>query len=436
MIGIVILGLGLVMVATIFPVAWTRARVLNEFTVERAAVAAAHETIRSVTRVSTPSLRGSSFLGDLTYDPTDPTGARRVEACDFKPCFPLAPADPPPDWVHPLNMENVRWGAAGQPKQFVPEDPWLLEDPPPKRLSEFKLNLAGSPIVDRSFYSIQLALPQRLYPTMTPRPDVDAGSGAFLYSGPNAAEAKRWDGNLDWHRYVWAVLHRLQRPMSSDADAVNDTRTFDIYYVLLRRAQPTFRFAVQDPTTAPNPCDITVSPPAPQALGPERDLMFPVAWRVNVEFPATLIARGPGGVNATGIPTEIQVPPDGVSGDTASKVMWLQMFQPGAQFIDEISGAIFRVAKRRLNAAGDGAFLTLDREVVIEDVDLPLGDADPRCCDMCNPGVADGPELVRTVWVFPPPVDIRAGAGDPIVFAGNQPVVSIDVRTLAIGPTH
>ena len=41
MIGITILGLGMVMVATIFPVAWNRARTLSEYTVQRTVIAGA-----------------------------------------------------------------------------------------------------------------------------------------------------------------------------------------------------------------------------------------------------------------------------------------------------------------------------------------------------------------------------------------------------------
>jgi hypothetical protein len=184
----------------------------------------------------------------------------------------------------------------------------------------------------------------------------------------------------------------------------------------------------------------------PEAADPSvnPDVMLPVAWRVQVQFPNNLTLRnGPpstGPSNATGIPTEIEVPPPTSTANATAKFMWLQMFQPGTKFIDEITGMMFRVNKRRLNAAADQATLTLDQEVFLNDIDLP--EEDPRC-GSCSPinvndplARADPVELLRTVWVFPPPVEPRASAADPLVFVGAQPVVSIDVRTLTIGPTY
>ena len=95
--------------------------------------------------------------------------------------------------------------------------------------------------------------------------------------------------------------------------------------------------------------------------------------------------------------------------------MLAQMFQRGTPFIDEISGEVYEVIKYRIAPDGRKAYLTLDREITVEDLELPGGtnDLDPE-------------EQLRTIWVFPPPVQaVRAGEDVP-VFEGPQPVVGIE----------
>ena len=144
---------------------------------------------------------------------------------------------------------------------------------------------------------------------------------------------------------------------------------------------------------------------------------------------------------ATGIPTEIEVPPPNFpSNDVAAQRMLVRMFPSGTPFIDEISGRVYRVVQRRITGAeGEKAFLTLDREVLCEDVDLPLGY--PWCVGACAPGCPPGlalnpQELLRTVWVFPPPSQPRQDASQKYpLFEGRSPVVGIDVRALVVSPT-
>ena len=81
-----------------------------------------------------------------------------------------------------------------------------------------------------------------------------------------------------------------------------------------------------------------------------------------------------------------------------------------------------------ISAEDDSAMLTLDREVFIEDIDLPAND--PRC-GVCFPNQADVFELVRTVWVYPPPVqDDDTTTPGHRLFDGSPPVVGIDIRTV------
>jgi hypothetical protein len=236
---------------------------------------------------------------------------------------------------------------------------------------------------------------------------------------------------------VWAVFHRVSTQLKANAEAAGTMRSFDVYYVTLRRGQPTYRYARQKRESTPSPCYFPPPPlaPAPVPLPSSDDVMFPVAWRVQVEIPATALLSPRG--NPSGIPTEILVPPTNTPARDAAKAMIMQMFPPGAQFIDEVSGQVYRVVKQRLTGAqSDQAFLTLDREIFFEDVDLPPNDI--RCDVFCTPGVVDALERLRTVWVFPPPVQPgRLGADENVlVFEGSPPVVNIAVRSLQIVPSN
>ena len=132
-----------------------------------------------------------------------------------------------------------------------------------------------------------------------------------------------------------------------------------------------------------------------------------------------------------GTPTEIQVNPTKVP--TAPFVV--DFFQQGTPFVDERNGEVYRVVKRRF--AGDDedhAFLTLDQEVLLEDIDDGYYDIPPHGGNEHLDSAHEREELIRTVWVFPPPVEAgRLRNGTP-VFAGKQPVLSIEVRRLTIEP--
>ena len=492
MIAIIILGLGLVMVATIFPVAWDRARTLSEYTVEQSAAAGAQTTLATLLRPASHTLveilprpdlnsgnpreelrlTSGSLAGDMFFDPTLPGSL----PADEQYLAILAFADTS---VHALNVENM----LAKPDKTLPENPlglvaensWNLEDPEDIVQKQFvntnypgldpepeNQRNRGKAFPNQLFYGYdddlrdyvhpQVHLWQRLYPPMEAPPTV---------AGP---ELDQWNEKLATRRFCWAALHRLRsqfgpKPLASGvtpspalsdewvrqaAAAMGSTRTFDVYYVTLRRPKSTNRYARQnpDPALIPNPFSFVrpVQAVSPAALPSDLDVMFPVAWRVQIQFlPGSLALAA----NSTGIPTEVQFPPNQITdGDTAR--MLVQMFPAGTQFVDEITGNIYRVSKRRITdpgGVGTQAVLTLDREVVLEDVDIaPL--PDPRCefCTSIDPTApaADPEELLRTVWVFPPPVD-RSQSGDPQTktpqFDGPSPVVDIEVAALSISPS-
>ena len=405
MIAIIILGLGLVMVATMFPVAWNRARQLSDFTVQKASLANAHAAVSSLLSVAGPPGETSGFVGDLilvsaSQAASSVGGGSNNRASD--------------DWVHALNTENMNV----EDRRFVDERSWELE-----RAWDFFNDSDLSDFFPGSYQQAQVRFHQRLQPPAPRRKGIDANR---VLQDPD----DEWDEALDTRRFAWGVLHRLREPVFDP----NATRSFDMYYVLLRRSQPTHRFAMQDPGSAPDPTNLTGAAMTPAALDPDQDVMIPVAWRVQVQFPGGqrfIVSKD----SPNGPSTEITFPPPGVG---PGREQLVQMFQRGTVFVDEVKGHVFRVAKRRLTGANaDTAVLTIDREVFIEELDLPSDDFRCAYCQPFDPFATndglDPAELLRTVWVYPPPVEPRGSAGDPLAFAGPPPAVDIEVRTLTIG---
>ena len=454
MIAIVILGLGLVMTATMFPVAWTRARTLTEFTTQRSVAASAESTLSTLLHAAGPSIRvvpingnptrklfltAGSLAGDFFYDPTLVLQyGGQVAIIGYSDTR-----------VHALNVANIlvtpQGGAPGS--EIIDEDPWLLE-----RMFDIESTtfhpILGSGIevfesndvwkaqyfLENSFYTAQAPVEQRVYPPL----------GA--YPTATGAPQDKWRDKLSTRRFAWAVLHRLrsrvgppQPPpgmslspvgLALAADASGTTRVFDMYVVTLRRTQPSNQYAQQeweDPAALPNPADRELVIPRPRPKS--NDVLFPTPWRVQIELPLTLAmgSAAPGATNApTGVPTEAQVPHSRFSGAQDAKFMLAGMFPSGTQFVDEVNGQVYRVIKRRENAAGDTAFLTLDREIVVEDVD----DSPEFGGDFA----LQADDVIRTVWVFPPAVDRSLADGALPVFDGSSPVVGIDVRTVSLSP--
>ena len=401
MIAIAILGFGMVMAATMFPVGWSRARDLSEHTVEQSVTDSVHATLQSIMQVSGPDFRCAGFAGDLIFTgrPADAHLGDLTIRCYSN------------TRVHALHVENI----SVEDPAFVPENPWQLERMDITFLDDQDIVPAGGAEVylDRSYFTPRVRFHERLYPPIRSRDDSDL-----------SVADETWDDTVDSRRYCWAVLHRLREivgPIEGAADAqaqaqraIVNRRVFDMYFVTLRRPRATSRFAVQDPSSAPDPDYRLEEAPAPTDLGPQDDLALPVPWRMQITFdPYTVVP----GNDRSYVPTEVTVH----LRPTSSYA--LDIFQDGTVLIDEVSGQIYRVTKQRLPAPSPGgetiAILTLDREIVIEDLD----DGDPT-----GVGV-----FLRAVWVFPPPVLPRDSGDDP-VFEGRSPVVGIEVRTVSISP--
>jgi hypothetical protein len=444
MIAIVLLGLGMVLVATMFPVAWTRARELTEQTHQASITEAAEAHAKMLGRVDGRKYgrTGSSFAGDLVMLMDGEHGLL---------ASPYGIVTYSDTRVHALNLENIQLGSIRLPRRFVAEQDEINRLDYLPVLTMPILTLGDLELANKMFTTAQVRFESRVYPAMRPRND----RADFNTPDPD------WDEMLDARRFAWAVLHRLRKrvgppgvvPALTEAyDSLPERREFDMYYVMLRRPQPNYRYAQQDPRSAPDPTlpppnGRPISPKKPVAIRPENDVALPVPWRVQVYFPGPFagqlnvpVVSVPLGA---GLPSEVAV---NYPANLATDPMLVDFFPVGAYFVDELTGAMFRVTKRRI--AGDNqdhAFLTLDREVNINELDWPsassLGPSDPYppewpfpACDTCSQGNLDPQETLRTVWVFPPPVQAQRGPNETPIFDGAQPVVGIEVRTLSLSP--
>lgn len=475
MIAIVILGLGLTMVATMFPVAWDRARQLSEFTTEQTVTEGVAVTVESMLRPGgmrdAPSadsnctdqsklrLGTAGLAGDLIFDPN----------IYYTPG--LLPAELPlailNDWqnnryasdtrVHALNLENLLADAASPPEP-VGEEPWKLEQIETLWLAsnypdeEFPRQLACG-FEESSFLTPRFPVNMRIYPPLDALPELAQTMGP--------ERRKRWLDRAERRRFAWAVLHRLRNyvgPTPDDflnlspeqlatkaAEGWGSPRVFDMYYVTLRRPNATNRYAMQDPDHVPDPHTLQTTPETIQALPLNKDVLFPVAWRVQIDLrdSGTLNTLADRSRLPTGIPTSVRVPPKGTP--EAMIDMMISMFPKATRFVDEITGRVYRVVTAELNSDGTQAILTLDQEITLEDIDLlgvrdegvPVGPPECRKCKAvtsANPN-ADPEELIRTVWVYPPAVDRSQGTSQTdVVFTGRTPVSTIEVRSVTLTP--
>ena len=468
MIAIVILGLGMVMVATMFPIAVSRARSLADATRTPSMENAARIAVSLSSRVD--GLEGSSFVGDMII-------GRELLGSNEDILVALSDTR-----VHQLNMENLRIGSnnTGVIRSYVPfrslpwsggrlswhiDPPDFLLVPPGALQTQSDTYCNGFGICKGSFQQPRVRFEDRLFPPQRPREHVSV-EGVFDESDID----DQWDEILNGRRYAWAVLHRLREPvgptridqillseeelLAAAVAARNKVRELDFYYVALRRPNATQRYAVQNPDTAPNVYHgsygdgdvvnyaMTSMPDrVPAALPPEEDVILPEPWRVQIQLPETIVPRA----ESTGIPTEVLVPPPALvqgsgGASPAAVIMLADMFQAGTRFVDEVNGQVYKVVRERLTPLGQnsgaqlGKTLTLDREITLEDIEdqLPQDPAFP--CAGCEANLIDSQELLRTVWVFPLPVQVDRPGNGVVIYDGPQPVINIRVRSATLSP--
>ena len=396
MIAIVILGLGLLTVATMFPIAWTKARDLAEFTSQVAITDSAQNTLSVLAQVSRRVNDAEGYSSSFKGDPVPP-GAAIPEA-----------AEPDP-WVHPLHMQNL---LATNPSSTPTDIPQVVGDFEDFNgafapNNDFELNPPGF-VGYTEMPNVQVAIHERIYPPMPPLPN----------DGDPSEVKGHWNDVLSQRRYCWAAFHKL------DYDRVNgplptwaDPRAFTVYFVTLRRGQPTHRYARQDPVTDPGneiplyvnprngldvPLGLPTSSAVPRALPATEDVVFPVPWRVQIEIVPPV---GSGDVPAQAITNSAAYPSNSLVTD---------MIQRGSVLIDELSGKVYEVTSREPDpATPTRAMVTLDQVITTDDFNK-YG-------------------ALRTVWVFPPPAE-RDPSGAVIGFSGPQPVVGVEVRRMTFWP--
>ncbi|HEY3242393.1 MAG TPA: hypothetical protein VGM03_03495, partial [Phycisphaerae bacterium] len=213
MIAIVILGLGLVLVASMFPIAWQRARDLNDYTNTTNATDAAEATLRSLCRVTKPvpgpppTFAVGSLISDFAnYNPTavapPPAPQILLEALpiNWGPS-PGTPALVPigsgqSSHVRPLLLENVN--AIYDPGNFYNATMPLTTGAVPVEFPDFN---AAWGIVAR-----QVAFADRVVPPLPPLPPASAMQ----------AERDKWLAQLNVSRFAWDVLYKLDVPRAGD----------------------------------------------------------------------------------------------------------------------------------------------------------------------------------------------------------------------------
>lgn len=464
MIAVVILGVGLLMVATMFPIAWTKARDQIEETNVGNAVTSAEATVNTKFQIARFVPEVAKGFGDDGFS-ANPPGWTTWQS-NIHDCFSQHQTSFMGDlgiisWgggshgtdnrVHPLNAYNmaadptayeseaagIDWLPALTNEVFLPDEPHLLETADAMAIIR---NAEGK----RRVPEPQVLLEDRFLPALSIKLDPNDPNAVPSSASDQALVIENWYARLRGRRYAWATLVRLnngddlrttldQEGITYDSMAIgglnratwDNPRVFTVYYVSLRRTQSGSRFPRQEfrngegqdwPPVIP---DGTVA--EPQAMPAAFDTVLPTPWRVQVYVPNPVDTTNANTVR--GLPGEVVANSDSsdLSGETGDIVT--KLLPRGAWFIDELSGQVYTVTRRRLYDNDRRAILTVDKEITREDL-APNRDLTEYIEDR---------DRLRTIWVYPPPVD-AARIGTKPVFEGVQPVIGIDTRTLVVRP--
>jgi hypothetical protein len=204
MIAIVILGLGLVLVASMFPIAWQRARDLADFTNMTNGTTAAEATLRSIGRVAKIDASGAvvvptSFISDFAGY------SGGLATLEILPVMPQTGAAVVPigagqsSHVRPLLVENSN-------VIYDPADPYnammpLLTGAVPVAFPDLNTGYPNPP----GIFVPQVALSDRVIPSLPPLPWQPTSPPP-----PMAAELMRtWLAQLNDRRFAWDVFYKL-----------------------------------------------------------------------------------------------------------------------------------------------------------------------------------------------------------------------------------
>lgn len=447
MVAVVILGIGLLITTSMFPIAWLKARDVAESTNVSTVALTADTYAKMLLRVNGPrsvhSLDksvSSFFPGDWFALPSSSSNPDN-EAGIY-----------PDQRVHLLNTGNygvgfavseVDWlDAAGTNQVPVAENAWRIEESMESFVTDFVMRPA---LANSGAHKAVITPHVRMIPPIEERPDPND-----VNTTPE--QLSLWNEQFETRRHCWAVFYRMAEmpgpslklqagcdagvsadcaAAEAEARSLHKQLRITMYYVTLKRPGNA-RFARQRGNDAnATSLDVTM----PRAMPPSNDVLLPTPWRFEASITAATLPID-GAQPQTGIPTEIEVNDSVIA----------NMVQEGSFIIDDRNGEVFNVSAIKETGTLGRAILVLSKEYRAGDL-YNIPDYDPgagqqanyfNAAEFARTGLAmEGEPEQRFYWVFPPPVDnsdtVRTG-GVPL-FDGPQPVVGIEVRQLTIAPS-
>ena len=470
MIAVVILGIGLLITSSMFPIAWYKARDVAEFTNVTAATDAADVSTELFFKTAPYASWQSRFFPGDWYPPISfSTAADDSDATLF-----------PDTHVHAYNLGNYLVGYLEEevdpfePTEtiMVSDQTWTLDDILYDSLSD--PNVVQN-VKANELYLAEIKPNARVVPPIDARPTPDDADDVL---------DNLWYEKFNNRRYCWSVLYRFSDMPGIDGnvtdspwfgcrqivtgcdtaatqlrDRLNGSRRLSIYYVTMKRPVGA-RYARQVGYTrvgASGSWPVTARLDQPRARPPAEDVLLPSPWRIQ----ATLLT----------VPADREAVPTGVPSEIAvDDEVLFSMLQVDSTLIDDRTGQVFTITARRdVENQPNQAVFTLNAEYTGRDIyaadytpfpadagpfSLPrtalnvnwiaywdfqhcLRDKDCSDPDSTNFDLdtywEDEPEI-RTYWIFPPPVEAtRLSNGVPL-FEDSQPVVGVEVRQMVIEP--
>jgi len=454
MIAIIILGIGLLITSSMFPIAWYKAREVAEAAVIPALANAGEVSLKLSCRPSRPQPNPSTPVHTSSFFPGD-----------WFPASNLAGvlADVYPDTrVHHLNAGNYLADTREDVRTVsgitfpVADNSWTLED---NLDLVFDTGWISSFVADSDVSrGPQVRAHARLSPPMEARP--------LAADNPDPLVVRHWEERFETRRHCWSVFYKfnelpgleyavaqdpvisLPRKYELANQRLKQPRTLTAYFFTLKRPVGA-RYARQAGYDIEDPSSMPIDPADPVALPSTEDVLLPVPWR----FEATLVALPSASI--PGVPSEIFVP----RATSTNKPNFLaDVLDVGFILLDDRTGHVIRITNRReVTNPEVGVVFTLDRDYTVAETEQVVeyepaisanvsgptaaynwaiaGQWKQSGCDVnpggCSLALENEPER-RFFWVFLPPVDPLRGPNNSPLFDGSQPVVGVELRQITL----
>ncbi len=457
MIAVVILGLGLVMVATLFPVAIEQNRVAVQQSTVPAVARHALQTLRTrlqtVTGTSTnEDLDSSDFPGDRPHSSASevntglPSVSQPVQSSSYhqNPAEPPPPPDPKATGEAPLSQPRAFRQIRGANMRRPPEPndenniyyysstrpDGILADLATEYIinigipSAFRFGAAFALLADRGQRSTphdgtaengapgtypKIDILDRVYPPVNPsnpKYPLDNAPGNDFPRWRDLREAAE-------RRYFWTAFCA-----PAFGQVGPGGREMDVRIAVTFRENPAARYATQDTNGANRHVE-------PRALDDETDTIFPQAWLVKFQDDD---GSTPIHANYTDAPIHI-LDRYLVAGEVRCHELVGRLLPEGAIFIDFERGKAHRVLRNTLLPNSQ----RYRRLLVTPETDLVLPSTLQTAYEngqtAFTPMEFHYPDFPDYAWVFPPAVQ-RTGGGagawpDGVNFAGKCPVLDV-----------